>query len=221
MKGLRKALRRYLVAGVLVLAPLVITIYILVSGFAILDRLFADAVEFVAGRRIPGAGAALTLVVTILTGMFAANVVGRTVIEAWDGLFERIPVVRTVYSSVKQLMQAFGPQGRSGFQRVVLVEHPRKGVWSLGFVTNRAEGPIDLAVGERAVLVFIPTAPNPTTGFLIAVPEIEVVPVDLSVEAAFKLIVSGGIVAPQPAAARTEPGSDHREVVEVPGKDGE
>lgn len=186
--------KRYLLTGALVLAPLAVTVYILTSGFAILDRFLGSVVARLLGHHVTGAGAVLTIALTVFVGMIATNVVGRRLIAYTESLLARIPVVRSVYVSVKQLIDAFSVNSRSGFSRAVLVEYPRKDVWSIGFVTSKGDGVKRDLLPSDVATVFVPTSPNPTSGFLIIVAEEELVPLDMSVEAAFKVILSGGMV---------------------------
>lgn len=188
------ALKRYLITGAFVLAPLVITLYILTSGFALLDRFLGSVVARVLGDSVTGAGAVLTILLTLFVGMIATNVVGRRLIALGERLLERIPVVRAIYVSVKQLIEAFTVSNRAGFQRVVLVEYPRPGMWAIGFVTSRGAAALTERLDRSVTTVFVPTAPNPTSGFLVVVPDDQVIPLSISVEEAFKAIVSGGIV---------------------------
>lgn len=188
------ALKRYLITGAFVLAPLVITLYILTSGFSLLDRLLGAVVARLLGHPVPGAGAVLTILLTLMVGIIATNVIGRRLIAFGERVLARIPVVRAIYVSVKQLLEAFTVSNRAGFQRVVLVEHPRPGLWAIGFVTSRGATALGESLGRSVTTVFIPTAPNPTSGFLVVVPDEEVIPLSISIEEAFKAIVSGGIV---------------------------
>jgi len=178
------------------LTPLAVTVYILLSGFTFLDNFLGGVVARLVGRHIPGAGAVLTIALTIVVGMIATNVVGRRLIAFGEALLKKIPVVSAVYSSVKQLFDAFAAQNRSGFKRVVLAEFPRKGLWSVGFLTSQSSGFVHERIDPESVTIFIPTAPNPTTGFMLIVPPDDLIYLDISVEAAFKAIISGGIVNP-------------------------
>ncbi len=186
--------KRYLLAGVLVLAPLAVTVYILTSGFTILDRFLGSVVARLLGHHVTGAGAVLTVLLTVLAGMIATNVVGRRLIHFTETLLARIPVVRSVYVGVKQVLDAFSVNSRAGFSRAVLVEYPRKDAWSIGFVTSKGDGVKRDSLPPNVASVFVPTSPNPTSGFLIIVSEEDLVPLDMSVEAAFKVILSGGMV---------------------------
>lgn len=197
-------LRRYLVTGIFVLAPLTVTAYLLFTGFSIVDRLLGTVVAQLVGHNIPGIGALLTLLLTLMVGMVATNVMGRRLIAFGEALFARIPIVRAVYLSVKQLVDAFSVESMAGFRRVVMIEYPRRGIWSIGFVTSKGVGQLHERFGDDYSTVFIPTSPNPTSGFMLAVPDRDLVPLDMPVETAFKIIVSGGIVL----ASGNQPGED-------------
>lgn len=186
--------KRYLLTGIFVLAPLAITVYILTSGFSLIDRFLGGVVVHLLGRHVVGAGAVLTLVLTLVVGMVATNVMGRRLIAFAEGVVERIPIVRTIYVSVKQLIDAFSVNSRSGFKRVVLVQYPRQGLWSIGFVTSKGEGVSDQRLPADLATVFVPTAPNPTSGFLLLTSADQLIELDMSVEEAFKVILSGGMV---------------------------
>lgn len=197
-RSINKTLRNYLITGALILIPLAVTGYIIVNGFLFLDRFLGGVLAKIVGRPIPGAGAVLTIALAIGVGMIATNVMGRRLISFGEKLLAKIPIVSVVYSAVKQLLEAFTIQSRSdGFKRVVLVEFPRRQLWSVGFVTNQEDWLSEKRLGSDMITVFVPTAPNPTTGFMFVLPKKDVVFLDLSVEAAFKVIISGGIVMPE------------------------
>lgn len=203
-----QSLRKYLITGIFVSLPLVITLYVLWFVLSFLDNVFGRFVSWVWGRTVPGAGTALTVVLLLLVGMFGANVIGRRLIAFGERILLTIPFVRTIYHSVKQVIEAFSLQQGGSFRRVVMVEYPRPGLYALAFVT--AEQVPDLLEGDKGKLlaVFIPTTPNPTSGFVLLVPEDEVVPVELSVEQAFKMVISGGILSPNGPAKPAGSGAE-------------
>ncbi|MDQ7842785.1 MAG: DUF502 domain-containing protein [Armatimonadota bacterium] len=182
-------LRRMLITGLLVTMPLAVTYLLLRWLFATLDGLLQPLARAFIGATIPGLGLVVGLVLILFIGAVASNVVGRRLLTLVDRLMLRIPLARPVYSATKQISDALLGDQRSTFRRVVLVEWPRHGAHTVGFVTgeDRAED------GTALVSVFIISAPNPTTGFLMLVPESEVVPTNLSVEDGMKLVLSGGI----------------------------
>jgi len=205
-RALLTRVRNYLVAGILVTVPASVTIWVLYEFFLSPDWILllvpsswnvqgVNVKEFLGS--IPGLGAVLTIVVVIIVGFLTTNFLGRRAVSLWESLIQRLPVVSTIYQGVKQLLEAIFTSDSSRFDDVVYLEFPRKGVWSIGFVTGEAFQQSCEKVGERCVNVFIPTTPNPTNGFFLIVPKSEVVYSGLSVEQAFKLIMSAGIVTPK------------------------
>lgn len=198
----RASLKRRFLTGLLVVVPLYFTYYIISVLVNFMDRLLS----FLPARfhpdtylpfHIPGLGVIFTFFFILLVGIFATNFFGKRMVEVWEALLVRIPLIRSVYSASKQLIEAFFVTNREGFRRVVLVEYPRKGVYVLGFVTGVTEGEIQRVTDEKVVNIFLPTTPNPTSGFYILVPEKDTIPLNMGVEDAFKLIISGGMVTPK------------------------
>lgn len=194
-KHLGRALRRYFLTGLVVLAPLTVTLYVLVTGFEIVDSVLGNLLTRALGRPIPGIGAAAALAVTFGVGLIAANVLGRRLISFGERILARIPLVRTVYLSVKQVVDALTLQ-RSAFKRVVMIEYPRRGLHSVGFLTGNGIPGVAEKAGGDVVTVFVPTTPNPTSGWFVLVPRDECIFLDMNVEDAFKMIISGGMVVP-------------------------
>jgi len=195
--------RRYLVAGILAFAPLAITIWAIAWIIERLDNLLLPRVlslflpSVQEPPRIPLLGALFTLLVIILLGIIARHVFGGQLHRAWERLLSRVPVARNIYGGVKQLFDAiFSGDRASRFHRVVLIEYPRKGIYAMAFTTGPARGPIQAATQDHMINCFLPTTPNPTSGFYLLVPEQEIITVDLSVEEGFKLIMSAGLVTP-------------------------
>jgi uncharacterized membrane protein len=207
------ALRRYLVAGLLVWVPLGVTYLVVKWLIDLMDRsllLLPDAYapEAIFGARIPGLGLVLTLIILLVTGMIARNLFGRSLVNVWEGILSRIPLVRSIYSAVKQLTETlFQPGGRS-FNQVVMVEYPRKGAWTLAFVTGPAWAEAESHLDRELVNIYVPTTPNPTSGFFLMVPREDIIALDISVDAGLKMIISMGLVTPstksQVTTSRTE-----------------
>lgn len=197
-------LRRVLVAGVLVWVPLGITVILLRFLIGLADQtleLIPEPYqpEALLGRPIPGLGVVLSLVLLFLTGLVAANVVGKRVIGLWEALLRRIPVVKTIYTAAKGFLEMV-LSGQSGsFSRVLLIEYPRKGIYCIAFQTSSTVGQLAEHTPD-SVCVFVPTTPNPTSGFLVVAPEKDLIELNMSVEDAIKLVVSVGVVVPDPAA---------------------
>ncbi len=191
-------LRRDFLAGLLVFIPVGFTILSLLWIVERLDQLVLPKVFDFLGfeGQIPFLGVITTLAAILLAGALTRSFVGRTVLRFWERVVERIPVARSLYSILKQSTEAFigaGP-GRNSYRRVVLIEYPRKGIFTYAFVTGRVEKPI-AGLPEEMVKVFVPSTPNPTTGYLLLLPEADVVNTGLTVEEAFRLIISAGIAS--------------------------
>lgn len=187
-----RPLRKYFFTGLIVILPFVLTLYLLWFVFDFMDGLIGPLLKVVFGRSLPGAGFAITILLILGTGVLATNYLGRKFLHFGDRVFTRVPLVRSVYQTLKQVVQAFVGDQKKAFRQVVLVEYPRKGLYSLAFLTNEGIG----QNGEQMLAVFLPTTPNPTSGFLLFLPEKEVTFLDMSVEDGIKLVVSGGVIKP-------------------------
>ena len=194
-------LRRWLVAGLLVWVPLGVTALIVQLMVDTMDRtllLLPESIrpEVLLGYRIPGLGLVLTFVVVIVTGVVATNLFGRQLLALWDAILQRIPVVRGIYGAVKQLTETlFSGSGKS-FRKVVLVEYPHANSWTLAFLTGEGGGEIREKTGKDLLNVFVPTTPNPTSGFFLMVPRERAIVLDMPVEAGLKMLLSVGVVTP-------------------------
>jgi uncharacterized membrane protein len=200
----REALRRYFVAGILAFAPIAITIWAVAWIIQRLDNLLLPSVlalllpDLAEPPRLPFVGALFTLFVILILGIIARHLFGGEFVRAWERLLGRVPVARNIYSGVKQLFEAiFRSDQRSRFNRVVLIEYPRKGIYALAFTTGPARGAVAQVAGQSMINCFLPTTPNPTSGYYLLVPDTDLVDVDLSVEEAFKLVMSAGLVTPE------------------------
>ena len=196
-----KRLRRYLVAGILVWVPLGVTFLLLRLAVNLMDKTLAIIPrayrpEELLGIHIPGLGIILTFLVLLLTGMLAANFVGRYVVGGWESLLDRIPIVRSIYSAAKNFAEIVFSDSEHSFKRVLLIEYPRKGLYSLAFQTSSSLGEVQGRTGEDVVCCFVPTTPNPTSGFVIVVPRKDVIVLDMEVDEALKMIISLGVVVP-------------------------
>jgi len=196
-----RRLRRYLVAGILVWAPLAVTYLLLKFAINIMDQTLRWVPqqyrpEELLGFNIPGLGVILTFVVLLITGVFAANFVGRAFVGGWESLLDRIPVVRAIYSAVKNFAEVVFSDSSQSFKKVLLIEYPRKGLYSLAFQTATHLGEIQGRTGEEVVTCFVPTTPNPTSGFIIIVPKKDITVLDMEVDEALRMIISLGVVVP-------------------------
>lgn len=196
------ALRKYLISGLLVWLPVIVTILVLKFLFDLLSKsLLLLPPELqpdrLLGFHIPGIGVILTLLVIFFTGLFAANFIGRRIVKLGDSIMTRIPLVRSVYTGVKQVTDTLFTPGGQSFRKVLLVEYPCEGVWSMAFQTGEVSHDIESALGpEKMVSYFIPTTPNPTSGFLMMAPKSRVKELDISVDQALKFVISLGVVQP-------------------------
>jgi uncharacterized membrane protein len=196
------ALRKYLIAGLLVWLPLAATVVIIKLVIDLLDKTILllpldYRPESLFGFSIPGFGLILAIGVLILTGVLAANLLGRQLVALWEAILSRIPIVRNIYNAVKQIASTvLTSQGKS-FRKVVMAEYPRKGIWSIGFLTNEKVALACKDMTEDMVAVFLPTTPNPTSGFILLFPKEDLIELDMSVEEGFKFIISIGVVVPE------------------------
>jgi uncharacterized membrane protein len=193
------SLRRYLVAGLLVWLPLGASYFVVSLLVEWMDRtllLLPEAYrpDNLLGFHIPGLGVVLSLLVLFFTGLIAANLFGRRLVKLWETLLSHIPLVRSVYSAVKQLVETMFADNGKSFRKVVLVEFPRRGLWTLAFLTNEEGGPIQQLLGREMVSVYIPTTPNPTGGYFVFLPKAEVRELEMSVDDGLKMLLSMGAV---------------------------
>ena len=206
--ALRKDLRRRFITGLLVITPLAITIFFIKFLFTIMDGILGPLISRVLGIHVPGLGVLATLVLIFLAGIATTNFLGRKVVEVGETILERVPLVKTIYSGSKQLVEALFVKGKdSSMRRLVMVEWPRKGSYSIGFMTNIIS--LDVGGGERKELVsvFIPTVPNPTTGFVFLLPKEDIIPLPFSMESGVKLIMSGGLAVPSELVKKSPGGT--------------
>jgi uncharacterized membrane protein len=191
-------LRRYFLTGILVLAPTGLTFWILYKVFVFLDTLLGGFLrgEWLRPGGVPGMGFVSLVLLILLVGVLASNLLGRRLVETWERLVGTIPLVNRVYLAIKEISEAVLADRRTHFRRVVLVEYPRRGIYSLAFVMRAPAGILGEQMGSGYVGIFIPTTPNPTSGFFLVVPERDLIPLDLSVEEGLKLVISAGTVMP-------------------------
>ena len=193
-------LRAYFFAGILVTAPAAITFYTAWLLITWIDRWVASLMP---GRysdflpvSVPGLGLIVLIVFLILVGMLTAGFLGRLLIRTGENILARMPVVRSIYGAVKQIFETVLAQQSNAFRQVVLVEYPRRGIWAIGFVSGGTRGEVQNLTKEECVNVFLPTTPNPTSGFLLFVPRGDLIVLNMTVEEGIKMVVSGGIVTP-------------------------
>jgi uncharacterized membrane protein len=197
-----------LLTGVVVMTPLALTVWLFYTLFIKLDGLLAVIVERLVGRNIPGSGLVALILITLLIGVFARNFFGGKLISLGNMILERIPLVSKIYGAIRQITEVFFGERKTLFEQVVIFEYPRKGSYVLGFVTSRESGEVSGRLEKKLVNIFLPTTPNPTSGFLLFVPEKDVIFLDMSVEDGIKMVISGGAVVPEYTGQLGSKGAD-------------
>jgi len=197
-------LRNYVITGAVVLVPVVLTWYVLAAMFRFLDGLTARWVIRWIGQPVPGLGMLVTVAIVVLTGLLARSFIGRRMISFGQSIIAGMPIVRSVYVTIRQIVDAFAMTDQNAFKRVALIEYPRKGIWSVAFLTSSGIPVISEVVGQDLVSVFLPTTPNPTSGFFLLLPRNDVRLLEISVEDGLKLVISGGVFSPGAPAATDE-----------------
>lgn len=200
-------MKRYLIAGLLVWVPLGVTFIVIRFLVDLLDKtLLLVPVRYrpeaLFGFHVPGLGVLISAIVVIGTGMFVAHFFGSKLVALWERLLARIPLVRSIYSSVKQMMETIFSTGGQSFRKVILVEYPRKGLWTVALQASTEIGEAQAKTGEEVINIFVPTTPNPTSGFFIIAPKKDIIELDMSVDDGLKMIMSAGVVVPKPKAAK-------------------
>ena len=196
-------MKKYIITGLLIWIPLVITIWVLKVIFDALDQsllLLPDSfqTEHWIGVHIPGLGAILTIVVVFLTGVFATNFFGARLIVLWHEILQRIPVVNSIYSSVKQISDTLFSSSGQAFRKALLVQWPHEGMWTIAFLTGTPGGDVVSHVPADCLSVYVPTTPNPTGGYFVIVRRSDIIELDMTVDQALKYIISMGVVPPPP-----------------------
>jgi uncharacterized membrane protein len=194
-------LKKYFITGLLIWVPLGITIWVLSLIVRSMDQsllLLPAAIrpENLLGFYIPGIGALLTLLVVFLTGLVAANIIGQRLIVFWEGALSRIPVVKSIYYSVKQVSDTLFSSNGEAFRKALLVEYPRKGCWTIAFLTGQPGGDVVNHLQGDYLSIYVPTTPNPTSGFFLMMPRSDIIELDMTVDEALKYIISMGVVSP-------------------------
>jgi uncharacterized membrane protein len=194
-------IRKYLIAGLLVWVPLAATVLIIKLVIDLMDMtllLFPERLhpENLWGFTIPGTGLILAVIVVFVTGVLAANLLGRKLVDVWENILGRIPLIRNVYNAFKQITHSVLSSENKSFRKVVLIEFPNQGMWSIGFLTNPDIKIESNSLDNELIAVFVSTTPNPTTGFLVMLPKNKVIELDITIEDAFKLVMSMGVIVP-------------------------
>ena len=208
-RGPLAVLRNSFLTGLVIVAPAVLTIWILFAAVEFIDNRVLPLIprtllpDFLTGFTFPGMGVLIFLLFTLAVGWLAKGFIGRTLIDIGERIVARMPVVRSVYQGLKQIAETVFSQSSSSFSKACLVEYPRRGIWAVAFISTETRGEVAtrIATETRHLAVFLPTTPNPTSGFLLFVPEADVIPLEMSVEDAAKLVISAGLVVPAPDRA--------------------
>ncbi len=195
-------MRKYFITGLLILVPLAITLWVLNLIIGTMDQSLLLLPERwqpkeLFGFHIPGLGTILTLVVVFLTGLATRNFIGKQVVQVWESLLTRIPVVKSIYSSVKQVSDTLFSSSGNAFRKAMLIQYPREGSWTIAFLTGTPGGDVKNHLLGDYISVYVPTTPNPTSGFFLMMPRVDAIELDMSVDEALKYIVSMGVVAPE------------------------
>jgi uncharacterized membrane protein len=203
---LRLIVRRYLIAGLLVWLPIIATVLVVRFILGLVDQTLlllprSLQPETLLGVHIPGLGAVLAVLLLLATGLLVTNIVGRSLMRAWDDLLNRIPFVRAIYGGVKSFSTTILSSSGNSFKKVLLIEYPRAGLWSIGFQTASDVRVTPSLGNEGQLCVFIPTTPIPTSGFIVLIPRSQAIELDMSVDAAMKMIVTLGVIVPTVPAA--------------------
>ncbi len=222
LQRLKQDLKSDLIAGLLVVIPLATTIWLSISlakwaidlftripkqinPFDGLDPILTNFLNLIVGLAVP-------LLTILVIGLMARNIAGRWLLDFGEQFLQAIPLAGSVYKTLKQILETLLGDSKTKFRRVVMVEYPRKGVWTIGFVTGKVSSTLQTHLAEEMISVFIPTTPNPTSGWYAVVPKKEAIDIDISIEDAFKVLISGGIVNPDPTP-KTPPTADaHQEI---------
>ena len=200
--GLFARFRRYFLAGILVTSPILITAYVTWLIVTFVDTQVAgmlpESLDFTTKlpHQIPGIGLIISIITITFIGAITPGFIGRTLLKAGERILNKMPVVRSVYGAIKQIMETVMSTNSDSFREVVLVEYPRKGIWVIGFVTGETKGEVQSLTKDKVINIFVPTTPNPTSGFLLFIPQKDLVYMDMKVEDAVKMVISGGIVTP-------------------------
>jgi len=193
---MKSQLKRYFITGLLVITPIWGTYLVLSTLLRFLEGFLGNFLKGIAIYYIPGMGIITLVVLIFLVGVLTTNFIGKKVMNLWDRALNRVPLVSGIYTVFKHIVDTLSLQGKEHFNRVVVIEFPRDGVYALGFVTGVTRGEVQNLTKETVVNVFIPTTPNPTTGYFVFVPENKIIPLSMSVEDAMKMLMSGGLYTP-------------------------
>ena len=202
-KSFLSKIRSYFLTGVIITAPVGLTFYVAILFIGFVDSRVRNIIpekyhyDNLLPIEIPGIGLLFVFILLTFIGFLTAGLIGRFIIKLGERIISRLPIIRSVYGALKQIFESVLASSSKSFREVVLIEYPRKGVWAIGFITGDTKGEVQNATKENMVNVFLPTTPNPTSGFLLFVPRKDVIILDMNVEEGIKMVISGGIVTPK------------------------
>lgn len=205
IKNAKNAVLNIFIAGLLASLPLAITVLIIRFIFTTVDHLLSPLATQIfilfglpldVGYRIPGLGFIATILIVFGMGLFTRHYLGRKFIELGEKMFTKIPVFKSIYTGAKQVIETFSASSSMAFKKVALIEYPRRGIYTLAFITSQGKGEITRRTGKEMINVYVPTTPNPTSGFFLALPKEDVVELDMPVEDGFKIVISSGLILP-------------------------
>jgi len=196
-----KNLRNYFISGLLFWIPLGLTIVVIKFFLELVNNIvpakYLPENLFNLGASIPGSGILWVILIIVVTGVLVSNYIGNKLVQLWEKLLNKIPGFRGIYKALKQLSDTVFSSTGNSFKKALLVQYPRKGMWTIAFQTGNYHGQVEDKIGQEIVNIYVPTTPNPTSGFFIMIPKDEVIELDMSVDEAFKLIISTGVVTPK------------------------
>ena len=207
MLKILKRLRNYLISGLLFWIPLILSVIVIKFFLEFVNSLvpqeYLPEVIFNLDTTIPGSGVILVLVILIITGLLVTNILGRRLVSLWESLLNKIPGFRNIYNVLKKVSDTVLNSSTESFKKAYLIQYPNKGIWVIAFQSGDYRGQAESVIGEEIINLFVPTTPNPTSGFFVLIPKKDALELDISVEEAFKLVISAGVVTPN--SVKTKP----------------
>ena len=207
MLKILKRLRNYLISGLLFCIPLILSVIVIKFFLEFVNSLvpqeYLPEVIFNLDTTIPGSGVILVLVILIITGLLVTNILGRRLVSLWESLLNKIPGFRNIYNVLKKVSDTVLNSSTESFKKAYLIQYPNKGIWVIAFQSGDYRGQAESVIGEEIINLFVPTTPNPTSGFFVLIPKKDALELDISVEEAFKLVISAGVVTPN--SVKTKP----------------
>ena len=221
IKHFKSSLKRYFITGLLVIIPIWGTYLILRTLLTVMEGILGQILEQYSAFYVPGLGIIVLTFLILFAGVLATNILGRRIVKLWDNLVHRVPLVRSIYSMLKSIMDALSLQSKNQFSKVALIQYPRKGLYSLAFVTGVSKGELQSITSEKFATIYVPTTPNPTSGFFLLVPEEDLIPLSMTVDEGMKMIISAGLFTPPfPKNGEVREGKSMEQAVVEPKRQG-